>query len=212
MQAIFEKGGLLPKNEIGRPVPMSIQLYKTHSLDLRSKEAPPLSLALRQAKVYLNSRADYASIPMMRAVIPTSALVLLSLARTAASSGPTSIFIDKIPEYALLATCAEQELSTIVRNMEYGCGDGGGSTYTSFACFCYESSAKFSSMIGAHVATRCPEDTSQNTTALQVFSSYCDVGQEKLGGGSSSTRSVIRKSRSPFMGNEREGGWVIAKK
>lgn len=45
---------------------------------------------------------------------------------------------------------------------------------------CYESSAKFSSMIGAHVATECPDDPSQNTTALEVFSSYCEIGGSKL--------------------------------
>ena len=45
---------------------------------------------------------------------------------------------------------------------------------------CYESSAKFSSMISAHVATKCPDDPSQNTTALDVFSSYCDIEGSKL--------------------------------
>jgi hypothetical protein len=35
-------------------------------------------------------------------------------------------------------------------------------------------------MIGAHVATECPDDPSQNTTALEVFSSYCDIGASKL--------------------------------
>ena len=109
-----------------------------------------------------------------------SGLVALSLFAVAATDGPTSIFIDAIPEYHLLAQCAEKEVSTIVRDMVYGCGDGGNGAYQSFACFCYESSAKFSSMIGAHVQTQCPNDPSQNTTALQVFSSYCEVGQSKL--------------------------------
>ncbi|KAI4930237.1 hypothetical protein J4E85_004862 [Alternaria conjuncta] len=103
---------------------------------------------------------------------------LLALVSVAGASGPTSIFIDQIEEYKLLATCAELELSTIVRNMKWGCGDGG--SYQSFTCFCYESSAKFSSMIGAHVMTQCPDDPSQNTTALEVFSSYCDIGGSKL--------------------------------
>ena len=35
-------------------------------------------------------------------------------------------------------------------------------------------------MIGAHVATECPDDPSQNTTALEVFSSYCEIGGSKL--------------------------------
>jgi hypothetical protein len=65
-------------------------------------------------------------------VVP--ALALLALVNIAATSGPTSILIDQIDEYALLATCAELELSTIVRNMKYGCGDGGNGTFTSFTC------------------------------------------------------------------------------
>jgi hypothetical protein len=58
--------------------------------------------------------------------------LLLALTNIAAADGPTSIFIDQIEEYALLATCAELELSTIVRNMKWGCGDGG--NYQSFTC------------------------------------------------------------------------------
>jgi len=107
-----------------------------------------------------------------------SAMVLLALASIAATSGPTSIFIDKISEYSLLAECAEDKLSAIVRGMSSGCG--GPKTYESFACFCLQSSPKYSSMIGAHVATNCPSDPSQNTTALQVFSSYCAIGQSRL--------------------------------
>ncbi|KAI4643654.1 hypothetical protein J4E93_006666 [Alternaria ventricosa] len=49
-------------------------------------------------------------------VFPALAL-LLALTSIVGASGPTSIFIDQIEEYALLATCAELELSTIVRNM-----------------------------------------------------------------------------------------------
>ncbi|KAF2466232.1 uncharacterized protein BDR25DRAFT_317653 [Lindgomyces ingoldianus] len=103
-----------------------------------------------------------------------SVLFLITTA-VAVASGPTRIFINTIPEYSLLATCAELEVSTIVRDMAYGCGDG--SKTTSWACFCYESSAKFSSMIGKHVSTACTSDPSQNTTALEVFSSYCQLGQ-----------------------------------
>ncbi|RYN43893.1 hypothetical protein AA0112_g602 [Alternaria arborescens] len=116
--------------------------------------------------------------------------LVLALANIVATSGPTSIFIDQIDEYALLATCAELELSTIVRNMKYGCGDGGDGAFQSFTCFCYESSAKFSSMIGAHVATECPDDPSQNTTALEVFSSYCEIGGSKLAEITAATTSI----------------------
>ncbi|KNG49565.1 hypothetical protein DDE82_004146 [Stemphylium lycopersici] len=130
-------------------------------------------------------------------LVRASTTVLILFANMAATSGPTSIFIDQVEQYALLATCAELELSTIVRNMEYGCGDD--SQYTSFTCFCYESSAKFSSIIGEHVSTKCPEDPSQNTTALEVFSSYCEIGQSKLAqqAASTTTSSFTSASSDP---------------
>ncbi|KAF2678888.1 hypothetical protein K458DRAFT_422775 [Lentithecium fluviatile CBS 122367] len=60
--------------------------------------------------------------------------------------------------------------------MAFGCGDG--SSTTSYACFCYESSAKFSSMIGKHVSTACnPDFPEQNSSAIEVFSSYCKLGE-----------------------------------
>jgi hypothetical protein len=81
----------------------------------------------------------------------------------------------QIPAYSLLETCAELAVSTIVRDMSNGCGDD--SQYTSYACFCYESSAKFSSMIGAHVSSACnPKFPQQNSSAIEVFSSYCKQG------------------------------------
>jgi hypothetical protein len=81
----------------------------------------------------------------------------------------------QIPAYSLLETCAELAVSTIVRDMSNGCGDD--SQYTSYACFCYESSAKFSSMIGAHVSSACnPKFPQQNSSAVEVFSSYCKQG------------------------------------
>ncbi|CAA9966522.1 hypothetical protein PTMSG1_09881 [Pyrenophora teres f. maculata] len=124
-------------------------------------------------------------------------VVALSSLAVVAADGPTSIFIDSIPEYRLLAKCAEKEVSTIVRDMVYGCGDGGNGAYQSFACFCYESSAKFSSMIGAHVQTVCPKDPSQNTTALQVFSSYCEAGQSMLAQPAGSATFTATSSSAP---------------
>ena len=118
-------------------------------------------------------------------------VIIFLFAGIAVTSGPTSIFIDQIEDYYLLATCAESELSTIVRNMEYGCGDG--SRYTSFSCFCYESSARFSGIIGENVATKCSEDPSQNTKALEVFNSYCEMGQSKLGQQAGESHPKTRK-------------------
>ncbi|KAF2792552.1 hypothetical protein K505DRAFT_418372 [Melanomma pulvis-pyrius CBS 109.77] len=102
-------------------------------------------------------------------------LVFVALAAVATASGPTKIYINQVPEYTQLATCAEPEVSFIVRDMYFGCGDG--SRTTSYACFCYQSSSRFSSMIENHVSTACPKDASQRTLALGVFSDYCQLGQ-----------------------------------
>jgi hypothetical protein len=51
----------------------------------------------------------------------------------------TSIFIDQIPLYSSLPSCAEDQLSTIVRAQYSGCGDD--MQLTSFSCFCLDSSA-----------------------------------------------------------------------
>ncbi|KAF2241099.1 hypothetical protein BU26DRAFT_525307 [Trematosphaeria pertusa] len=102
-------------------------------------------------------------------------LLLLIFTAFTIAIGPTSIFINQVPEYSLLSQCAETEVSTIVRDMAYGCGDD--SRTTSFACFCYDSSAKFSGMIGRHVQTACTTDGTQNTSVVEVFSSYCQLGQ-----------------------------------
>ncbi|ORY16381.1 hypothetical protein BCR34DRAFT_103633 [Clohesyomyces aquaticus] len=102
-------------------------------------------------------------------------VVVLLIASITSASGPTSIFINQVPEYALLASCAEPEVSTIVRDMSFGCGDG--SKTTSYACFCFQSSAQMSSMIAKHVSTACAkDDPSQNTSAIEVFSKYCQLG------------------------------------
>lgn len=108
-------------------------------------------------------------------LVPAAVLSLVYRA-SAADQGPISIFIDMVPEYRALETCAETELSTIVRNMAFGCGDD--SRTTSYGCFCYESSAKFSSIIGKHVGTACADHyPQQNTSAIEVFSKYCDLGE-----------------------------------
>jgi hypothetical protein len=90
---------------------------------------------------------------------------------------PTKIYINQVPEYNLLATCAEPEVSSIVRNMVYGCGDG--SRLTSYACFCYESSPHFGSLIGSHVATACKDEPAQSVSAMDVFNQYCQIGATK---------------------------------
>ncbi|KAF2874097.1 hypothetical protein BDV95DRAFT_321956 [Massariosphaeria phaeospora] len=106
-------------------------------------------------------------------------LLLCVFASIATASDPIRIFIDQISEYHLLATCAELQLSTIVRNMAYVCGDG--QKTTSYSCFCSASSAKVSSMIGKHVGTACVGDPAQSMSAIGVFDSYCQIGRSVQG-------------------------------
>ena len=100
---------------------------------------------------------------------------LLSFAPIALASGPTNIFINQVPAYSSLSKCAEAKISTIVRNMEFGCGDG--KQTTSFACFCYENYPKYSTMIGGQVSSACTQDPTQSSSAIDVFNKYCDLGE-----------------------------------
>ncbi|KAJ5899640.1 hypothetical protein N7495_004384 [Penicillium taxi] len=113
----------------------------------------------------------------MRSQDHLSILILPLLFGSAAhASGATSVFINQVVEYANLSPCAAQPVSTIVRDMENGCGDGGKTT--SLSCFCFQSSAHFASVISKSVALNCNESDSQVTTALDVFDEYCSLGTE----------------------------------
>jgi hypothetical protein len=105
----------------------------------------------------------------MPRLLPSSILITL-----VAFSSAQSIFINKVPDYSSLPSCAEIPLSTIVRNMEQGCGDGGKTT--SYSCFCTASSAMFSSKISKAVASECASATAGVGEALDVFHSYCAMG------------------------------------
>ncbi|KAK3369635.1 hypothetical protein B0T24DRAFT_722478 [Lasiosphaeria ovina] len=84
---------------------------------------------------------------------PTVAAIPLLLSAGTTQVYAEKIYIDKVPGYSQLPPCAEVPVSTIVRDMERGCGDGG--RYTSFSCFCTASSSKFASIISTAVAARC---------------------------------------------------------
>lgn len=91
------------------------------------------------------------------------------------------LFIDTIPEYSELPVCAVDQLRTVVKNMERGCGDGGRTT--SYSCFCTDSSSHFSRVISTRVASAClPETTTAVEAAADVFSSYCALGSNGTSG------------------------------
>ncbi|KAK4169029.1 hypothetical protein QBC43DRAFT_308544 [Cladorrhinum sp. PSN259] len=104
----------------------------------------------------------------MRTILAT----LISLSALGALS--QRIFINQLPEYSKLPSCAEPPLSNIVRNMASGCGDGGKTT--SYSCFCVSSSAKFESVISKAVSSKCaPASSDAAVSALSVFDKYCHI-------------------------------------
>jgi hypothetical protein len=86
-----------------------------------------------------------------------------------------SIFINNVPEYTALPSCAEVPVSMIVRDMDAGCGDG--NQTTSYSCFCTASSSHYDGVISDFVASACTTDASSAVSeALDVFASYCKLG------------------------------------
>ncbi|KAF9737341.1 hypothetical protein PMIN06_001533 [Paraphaeosphaeria minitans] len=65
----------------------------------------------------------------------------------------THIYIDQVPIYTKLASCAQDRVSAIVRAQASGCGDD--TQLTSFACFCIDSSSEFASIISTAVKDQC---------------------------------------------------------
>ena len=107
----------------------------------------------------------------------SSPTTISSLGPVSGSGGvATKIFIDEVTDYAKLPKCAETRLSSIVRDMEFGCGDG--SRMTSYACFCYDSSAYYDNMIRTQITSTCSEQ-SLATSAQGVFNQYCGIGRTR---------------------------------
>ncbi|KAK8102964.1 hypothetical protein PG984_016110 [Apiospora sp. TS-2023a] len=65
----------------------------------------------------------------------------------------TRVYLDEVPAYWQLPACALTPISTIVRDMSKGCGDGG--RLTSYACFCTESYRKARWDISTEIAAKC---------------------------------------------------------
>lgn len=65
----------------------------------------------------------------------------------------TRVYLDEVPAYWQLPACAMTPISTIVRDMSKGCGDGG--RLTSYACFCTESYRKARWDISTEIAAKC---------------------------------------------------------
>lgn len=111
---------------------------------------------------------------------PSAATTSTSTSTSISSSpiAPTKNYIDTIPGYHDLSTCAEDVLSTIVRAQYRGCGDN--NALTSYTCFCTDSSSFFSSEITAAVSATCDSsiESAQASSAGLVFNAYCALGVE----------------------------------
>lgn len=84
------------------------------------------------------------------------------------------VFINQVQEYSSLSPCPEAALSTVVRDMYSGCGDGGKTT--SYSCFCTASSSQFASIISTAVMKACNSSSNAASSAAQVFDAYCQLG------------------------------------
>lgn len=110
---------------------------------------------------------------------PRTPLLLCALLRLtlAQQPTPTPFYINQVPAYSSLPSCAERPLSTIVRGMARGCGDH--NAVTSYDCFCTSSSSFFASVISSSVSKECGQAASAEA-ALEVFGGYCALRE---GGG-----------------------------
>jgi hypothetical protein len=90
-------------------------------------------------------------------------------------------FIDQISAYYSLPSCANANLSTVVRGMYYGCGDD--HAMTSHDCFCRSTSSwsRMNYIIASQVFDNCNSSLADADSALSdagsavaVFATYCD--------------------------------------
>jgi hypothetical protein len=83
-------------------------------------------------------------------------------------------WINQLDNYSSLPVCAEGPISTIVRGMVKGCGDGGRAT--SYSCFCTKSSSAFKDLIASSVEKACSGTGSEVVSATALFEEYCSLG------------------------------------
>lgn len=106
-------------------------------------------------------------------------LLLITLSIQTSAQRPTPIYLDLVPGYSNLSSCAVTPLSTLIREMWNGCGDGG--ALTSYSCFCTDSYSKFGWDISTAIISTCGLSmTAQVTSAVAVFSTYCASGMTQL--------------------------------
>ncbi|KAK7397685.1 hypothetical protein QQX98_012949 [Neonectria punicea] len=83
-------------------------------------------------------------------------------------------WLNSLDSYNSLPVCAEAPISSIVRDMVSGCGDGG--RLTSYSCFCTRSSKAFQNIIATAVSKECSHSGSEVASATSIFHEYCQLG------------------------------------
>ncbi|KAK8067804.1 hypothetical protein PG996_006916 [Apiospora saccharicola] len=112
----------------------------------------------------------------------------------------TRVYLDEVPAYWQLPACALTPISTIVRDMSKGCGDGG--RLTSYACFCTESHRKARWDISTEISAQCSAAKSSagmmartinagptTTTAVTIPTLEVEAATTTTGSGVSGTES-----------------------
>jgi hypothetical protein len=95
-----------------------------------------------------------------------------------ASQARATFWLNQLDSYDSLPYCAEGPISSIVRDMVSGCGDGGRAT--SYSCFCTRSSSRFESIIATAVAKECSHWGTEASSATSIFHEYCQLGNGVL--------------------------------
>lgn len=84
-----------------------------------------------------------------------------------------TFWLNQLDSYDSLPYCAEGPISSIVRDMVSGCGDGGRTT--SYSCFCTRSSSSFVQIIATAVAKECSHWGTEVSSATGIFNEYCQL-------------------------------------
>ncbi|KAK7916949.1 hypothetical protein PG985_010557 [Apiospora marii] len=109
----------------------------------------------------------------------------------------TRVYLDEAPGYWQLPACALTPISTIVRDMSKGCGDGG--RLTSYACFCTESRRKARWDISTEVAAQCGGGAaaSASARARMVAARAVDAGLTTATATATAVAGAARKTAGP---------------
>ncbi|KAK8073944.1 hypothetical protein PG994_004843 [Apiospora phragmitis] len=112
----------------------------------------------------------------------------------------TRVYLNDAPGYAQLPPCAVTPISTIVRDMSKGCGDGG--RLTSYACFCTDSYRKARWDISTDIANSCSKDASAQTARLVepglITTAAATAVRAEASGSSSSSDPVVESALDVF--------------